>query len=150
VYRLRFPRPTPVVSPLLHANHNHRSEQEDINDYVTYTVEVTTVFEGDTGGESEISFVTAGNSAACGVFLEIGQEYVLALAPAVDNPLEPAGIEGQLSIEACGLYRAWDELPDEERTDLEAGCAAADPCLGSCDEYQVSLAASGEHRAVWV
>lgn len=124
----------------------NRSDQEDVNDYVTYTVAVTTVFKGDTGGEAEISFITAGNSAACGIGLEIGQEYVLALAPAVDNPLEPAGIEGELSVEACGLYRVWDELPDEERDDLQAGCAAEDPCLGTCDEYQVNKAAPEEKR----
>lgn len=121
---------------------------QEIEGYVTYTAEVATVFAGDTGGESEISFITADNSAACGVFLEIGQEYVLALAPAVDNPFEPAGIEGLLSIEACGLYRVYDEQPEEERADLEAGCGVDDPCLGSCDEYQVSKTVSEKRRAI--
>lgn len=86
-------------------------------------MDVTTVFLGDTGGEDEIDFVTGGNSAACGIYLEIGEEYVLALSPAIANPFDPTTIEGQLTAGACGLWRKWADIPDEEKAGLEAGCA---------------------------
>ena len=121
----------------------HRGPQDDINDDVTYTIDVTTVFMGDTGGESEITFITPGNDGLCGITLEIGEEYVLALSPAVDNPFVSTGIDGDLAIQACGLYRVYDTLPEDERADLESGCAIRDPCSGSCDEYQVSRATRG-------
>ncbi len=56
-------------------------------DFITYTVDVSTVFKGDIGGETEISFITAGSEDVCGITLEIGEEYVLALFPAFDDPL---------------------------------------------------------------
>ncbi len=116
----------------------HRSPQEDINDDVTYTIDVTTVYTGDVGGESEISFVTPGNDGLCGVTLEIGADYVLGLSPA------PSGIDGELTLGACGLYRKWDDLQDEERAELEVDCGTPDPstCFGSCDESQVTKGGS--------
>lgn len=85
-------------------------------------MDVTTVSLGDTCGQDEINFITAGNSAACGIRLDLGEEYVLALSPAVDNPFEPTGIEGQLTVGACGLWVKWSDIPDDEKTFLEAGC----------------------------
>eukprot|EP00903_Cladosiphon_okamuranus_P015461 g14277.t1 len=112
------------TSLVIRATALSRSLQVGINDPVTYTVDVTTVFLGDTCGEDEISFVTAGNSAACGINLEIGEEYVLALSPAVADPFDPTITEDDLSVYACGLWRKWDHIPDDEKMDLEAGCVA--------------------------
>lgn len=103
---------------------NPRSDQTDINDPITYTVDVTTVFLGDTYGKDEISFVTAGNSAACGITLEIGEEYVIALSPAVANPFDPTITKGELTVGACGLWSKWSAVSDDEKADLEAGCVA--------------------------
>eukprot|EP00752_Nemacystus_decipiens_P004361 g3985.t1 len=116
-----------------------RSLQTDINDPITYTVDVTTVFLGDTGGQDEIAFLTPGNSAACGISLEIGEEYVLALFPytVLEDPFDlTGGSEGGLSVEACGLWRKWSDIPSEEKADLEAGCPAEDLCIPICDEDQ--------------
>eukprot|EP00903_Cladosiphon_okamuranus_P014066 g13074.t1 len=114
-----------------------RSDQADINDPVTYTVDVTTVFQGDTGGEDQISFVTGGDESVCGVSLEIGEEYILGLYLEAANPFDPTITEGTLTTNICGLARRWsDAVSDEEKVDLEAGCSLGDPCQSACDEYQ--------------
>lgn len=86
-----------------------------------------------------MSFTSPGNEELCGVNLEIGGDYVLAFK---------AVTEGQYSIQACGLYSKWGELDGEETDELKAGCAAEDPCLGTCDENQVSTAESAEERSI--
>eukprot|EP00903_Cladosiphon_okamuranus_P014067 g13075.t1 len=114
-----------------------RSDQADINDPVTYTVDVTTVFQGDTGGEDQISFVTGGNEAICGVTLEIGEEYILGLSLRAGDPFDPTITEETLTVGLCGLARRWsDQVFDDEKADLEAGCSVDDPCQSACDEYQ--------------
>lgn len=114
-----------------------RSDQVDINDDVTYTVNTLNMFKGEPNVRyaQVISFITGGNSAACGVDLEIGEEYLLGISPAVD-PFDPDR-DGRLSVGACGLVRTWSSITDEEASSLEYGCDG-EPCGGSCDEYQVN------------
>lgn len=114
-----------------------RSEQTDINEDVTFTVEVNAVYSGDVDGQDEISFVTGGNSAICGVDLTIGEEYLLGLYPAGEDPFDSGtggGTAGQLTVGLCDLARVWSDVPDDEKADLEAGC---DECDVSCGEFQV-------------
>ena len=112
------------------------SLQIDINEPVTYTVDVTTVFLGDTDIQ-EITFVTAGNGAACGVSLEIGEEYVLGLHPAVATAFVSMITEGELTVDSCGLVRMWGTISEEEEEDLDSGCLAKDlGCVPACDEHQ--------------
>ncbi|CAN0437538.1 unnamed protein product, partial [Scytosiphon promiscuus] len=72
------------------------------------------------------TFITGGNSAACGVNLTIGEEYILGLypAPAVGNPFDPTAedVSGLLTVGACNLVSLWSSVPADEKADLAAGC----------------------------
>ncbi|CBN79550.1 conserved unknown protein [Ectocarpus siliculosus] len=115
-----------------------KSAQTDINEDVTFTVQVNAVYSGDVDGQDEISFVTGGNSAICGVDLTIGEEYLLGLYPAGDDPFDSTGggTAGQLTVGLCDLARVWSDVPDDEKADLEAGCGECDV---SCGEFQECL-----------
>lgn len=84
-----------------------------------YTLEIITVYKGEPEwvetNACEISFVTAGSSAACGVTLAIGEEYLFGLS---------WSSQGYFTASSCGLARAWNE---EDMTVLEAnGCDGDD------------------------
>ncbi|CAM9691524.1 unnamed protein product [Scytosiphon promiscuus] len=99
-----------------------KSTQSSINDDITITVDVTKVYSGC--HVHEITFITGGNSAACGVNLTIGEEYILGLYPAVGNPLDPTAedVSGLLTVGACNLVSLWSSVPADEKADLAAGC----------------------------
>ncbi|CAM9343827.1 unnamed protein product, partial [Hapterophycus canaliculatus] len=87
---------------------------------ITYTADVTTVYSGSNA--DEITFITGGNSAACGVDLRIGEEYILGLYPAVADPFDSTDVTGLLTVGACDLARLWSDVPAVEKADLAAGC----------------------------
>ena len=79
----------------------------------------------------EISFTTAGSTAACGVVLGLGEEYLVSLYP---------DYVGQLTANSCGLLNAWEAVSGEDTLLLEAGCVEEDGCSGTCnEEHQVHL-----------
>eukprot|EP00904_Undaria_pinnatifida_P014053 jgi/Undpi1/9779/HiC_scaffold_27.g12235.m1 len=116
-----------------------RSEQTDINDDITYTVSTTALYkeEPDTTYSQEIGIVTGGNSAACGVNLNLGEEYLLGLYRSGANVFEPDQ-EGQLRVSLCDLVMVWSSVSDEDEATLETGCEE-DLCDGSCSEFQECL-----------
>lgn len=84
----------------------------------------------------EISFVTGGNSATCGVSLELGEEYLIGLYRSGPNTFDPDQ-DGQLTVGLCDLVQDWGSVSDEDMATLEAGCDNDDPCSGSCTDTQV-------------
>ena len=88
------------------------------------------LFKGEPNAKhgKEISFVTNGSSAACGVTLELGRQYLIGLYRDGD---------GSFTANSCGLVRRWDDVTKEERASLRTGCEEDDPCDGSCGEFQV-------------
>lgn len=99
-----------------------RSTQVDINDDITYTINVFDLFkvEPDYSYASILTFITGGNSAACGVNLDIGDEYLLGLNR-IESAFDPAQ-NGQLTVGLCGLVSEWDDVSDEVKDDLDNGC----------------------------
>ena len=116
---------------------HRRSVQGSINDDVTYTVAVNTLYKEELNVEydEEISTVTGGNSAACGVPLELHEEYLIGLSRSGPSIFFPSQ-DGQLRFGLCGLVRVWSSVTDEEEAALEAGCDG-DQCDGACSEFQV-------------
>lgn len=86
------------------------------------------LFKGATDDPELLSFSPCGNSACCGVNLEVDNEYLIGLYS------DGTGVD--LYAESCGLFREWEAVTHAERDELW-GCKV-DPC-GTCDEYQVSL-----------
>lgn len=75
----------------------------------------------------QLSVTTASNSAACGVVLEVGEDYLLGLS----------SFDGGLSVGLCSLIKVWDDVTAEDLATLENGCEnETDPC-GECGESQV-------------
>ena len=70
-----------------------------------------------------MSFITADNTAGCGVELELGEEYLVGLDE--DNM-------GHLTASSCGLFRLWSDVTEGEESLLEVGCV--DACDGNCSE----------------
>ncbi|CAM9165069.1 unnamed protein product, partial [Hapterophycus canaliculatus] len=82
---------------------------------VIYTLDVITIYKGEPEwietDACKVSFLTAGNGAACGVSLVIGEEYLIGLS---------WRSEGYFTANSCGLARAWNK---EDMAVLEAdGC----------------------------
>lgn len=104
-------------------------EEPETGNTVTYFLDTKTLFKAEPNVRyaKEISFVTNKSSAACGVTLEIGKQYLIGLGRDDD---------GQLSASSCGLVRRWNAVTKEERASIRAGCED-DPCDGSCGEFQV-------------
>lgn len=97
------------------------------NDPVTYTVSVATVFLGNnTGGQDNITFVTEGNVDKCGIDLNIREEYILALSPALVK-----AYKGELTVNVCGLARKWSEVSEEDEGYLYADLCDDDQARGN-------------------
>lgn len=111
-----------------------RTDGADLNDEATYAVNTTTLYkqEPDVEYTQEITFITAGNSAACGVQLDIGEEYILALGRLPEDLLNPDR-SGQFTVGLCNLVQFWSAAGEDELV----GCGA-DACSGNCDELQVN------------
>lgn len=119
--------------------HHLRSEQENINDEVTYTINTRTLYKGEPNVKyaQEITFVTGGNSATCGVSLELNQEYLLGLYRSGPNIFEPDEEGGELTVGLCDLVSVWNSVSAEDEATLEGGCGGNDLCFGACGESQV-------------
>lgn len=61
-------------------NKNRTVPEGDFED-VTYSINVTTLFKTEEGVDypDEIEITTRANSALCGIYLDIGEEYLLDL-----------------------------------------------------------------------
>ncbi|CAM9746828.1 unnamed protein product, partial [Hapterophycus canaliculatus] len=100
-------------------------------DDVNFTVQIIELYKGEDdvpGGE--ITFVTGGNSALCGVDLTVGQEYLIGLYPGWNGD--------QLYAQSCRLFRTWSSVTDDEQTELES-CDYDQSCDLTCGEFQECL-----------
>lgn len=102
-----------------------------------YDITTTEIFKGETDYDEyavSMSFelATGGNSALCGIYLEVGQEYV------IDLFRQTFGEEDRLyAVGSCGLVTLWEAVDEENRALLRSGCDGYDPCEGACSEFQV-------------
>lgn len=81
-----------------------------------------------------LTFSTGGNSALCGIDLEVDGEYLLDLVRYEwdDNSLWSTG--------SCGGTRLWSSVTEEDLVFLQdpANCDLEDTCLAEpCSEFQV-------------
>lgn len=90
----------------------------DTPEDITYTVSPVDFFkvEPDVDYAQVLSAVSAGNGAACGVRLEIGEEYLIGLTSDLDH-------DDQFSVGSCSLVRTWSSITDEDMSFLENGCS---------------------------
>lgn len=123
-----------------------RTVGESINDDAVYEVKTIEVFKGEDGedyavnGTMNLTITTGGNSAMCGIYMDIGEQYLIDLTHESGDNLTTVGL--------CGLFAAWDSLSDENLELLLNGdCVDYDPCDNACGEYQVSQleVARGHH-----
>lgn len=122
-----------------------RSDQGNVNEDVTYTMDTITLYKGETGEtyEQEITFITGGNDAACGVNLEIGEEYLLGLYRTTADPFQME-TGGQLTVGLCDLAQVWSSVSDDEKAQLGNGCNI-DACDGTCSDSQVGIFERGQY-----
>lgn len=88
----------------------------------------------DYGDRVRLTFATGGNSALCGIVLEVGEEYLLDLVRHEwdDDSLWSAGL--------CGGTRSWSAVTDQDLVFLNdiSNCDLDDKCLAEpCGEFQV-------------
>lgn len=101
------------------------------------------LFKGEQIDAQRLTITTAGSSAACGVYMEIGEEYLVGLYREE---------EGQFAANTCFLFKSWVDVTKEELTLLTNGCVddgcddesralvpngCDDTCGGLCGEFQV-------------
>lgn len=102
---------------------------------VDYSVETITVYKGEDGTEYgegvTFDFSTQGNSAACGIDLDVGEEYLLDFWLSAEGSLGSAGL--------CGLTRIRSSITDEDMLFLQdPSLCDIDPCVEEpCGEFQV-------------
>lgn len=101
---------------------------------MAFTVDIIQLFKGvaDFQQGDELTFVTGGNSAACGVNLVAGQEYLVGLYPGLGD--------GPLYAESCGLFRAWGDVTDEEREELTTCSTQGESIRVPCVVHRVGVA----------
>lgn len=101
---------------------------------MTYEVEINALYkvEENVSYGEQISFITSANSAFCGIYLEIGEEYLLDL-------YRPDDGSGLRAVGMCGAIQSWSSVTDEDLEILEeSGCENdTDACGGLCGEFQV-------------
>ncbi|CAN0249105.1 unnamed protein product [Ascophyllum nodosum] len=92
-----------------------RTDGASINDYATYTANTSTVYKSEPNVvyAQVISFVTGGNSAACGVNLTIGEEYLFPLSRISNSFFEPE-VDGELSASLCSPPQVWSSVNETE------------------------------------
>jgi len=97
---------------------------------VHYTVRTIALYKGqpEVRYGREITFVTGGNSALCGVNLAIGEEYLIGLTV----------VNGNLYAGSCGLLQLWEwSGTEEDVAALEKCDDAPDMCPEGGGEFQV-------------
>ncbi|CAN0411765.1 unnamed protein product, partial [Laminaria digitata] len=87
---------------------------------VIYILSVNTVYKEEPDEEypQKLSIFTGGNSALCGVTLQLGEEYLLGLyrsGPSFFNPEQ----EGQLRASICDLVLIGSAVTEEDEAALE-------------------------------
>ncbi|CAM9199533.1 unnamed protein product, partial [Laminaria digitata] len=76
---------------------------------ITYNLKDTTFYKGNVRNGDEIMFTTAGQSAACGTYLELHDtEYLMGLK--LRNGVYWADI--------CGLDEEWSTVKDEDKASV--------------------------------
>ncbi|CAM9986066.1 unnamed protein product [Ascophyllum nodosum] len=115
-----------------------RTEGSSTNDDVVYLVKTLEVLKGEVeenyvDGTMKLSLTTGGNSALCGIFMEIGEEYLIDL-------FHDDFSEDELTVVgSCGLFSSVDTSDSEQNNLLAGGCDDHDPCGGTCDDFQDCL-----------
>ncbi|CAM9821837.1 unnamed protein product, partial [Ascophyllum nodosum] len=85
------------------------------NGIINYTVDTITLYKGESsivGDSQKLSILTGRESDACGVKLEIGEQYLLGLNYN-GAPFNPE-YDDDLSVGLCGLYAAWSSVEEKE------------------------------------
>lgn len=104
---------------------------------VDYSVETIAVYKGEDDTEyaegMTFGFSAEGHSAACGIHLEVGEEYLL------DFWLSPGGRLGSTGL--CGLTRIRSSITHEDMVFLQdPSLCDIDSCVGEpCGRFQVCV-----------
>ncbi|CAM9552578.1 unnamed protein product [Pylaiella littoralis] len=117
---------------------SNRDEGSSINANTVYEIVTSEIFKGEPDVEYavDMSFdlVTGGNSALCGIYLEIGDEYLIDL-----NRYDFGGEESLQAVGLCGLAQLWSTVTEDDQALLRGGCDDYDPCGGTCGDFQECL-----------
>ncbi|CAM9219707.1 unnamed protein product [Ectocarpus sp. 12 AP-2014] len=119
------------ASVVLRGHVVRRTALVDRPDFVTYNVKVGTLYKTEVGVDYpvEIEVTTSASAADCGVYLQVGGEYLLDLYR----------YKSELrSVGACGATQSWTTLPADRIATLGDINSACDPCA-ACGESQDCL-----------
>lgn len=112
---------------------------------VSYAMTTVELFKGEPIDAQRLTITTASSSAACGVFMELEEEYLIGAN---------RNANGQFQTSICSLFRLWSGVTEEELALLASGCAdddgcddaaalvpngCGDTCGGRCGEFQVGV-----------
>lgn len=80
----------------------------------------------------DFNFTTEGEGATCGIYLEIGEEYLLDF-------LESEVGETRWTAGLCGLTRTWDSVTDHDIAVLQdpSECDIESCAREPCDKFEV-------------
>ena len=105
------------------------------------TVEVYKGISGQDYYEQDmtVNITTGGNSAMCGIFMDVGEDYLIDLYQyeSDSGTSSTSGLPELRAVGLCGLWRSWDDVDDDDLATLEEGCDDFDACEGECGEFQV-------------
>lgn len=105
------------------------------NDPVSYAMNTIELYKGEQIDAQRLTITTAGSSAACGIYMELGEEYLIGAYRDATS--------GQFTASTCDLFRSWSDVTKEELTLLEQGCAFEEGCGEGCGEFQVGATKYG-------
>eukprot|EP00752_Nemacystus_decipiens_P002302 g2178.t1 len=110
---------------------------EDQSGEITYNIRIITLFKTEEGVDypEEITITTA-DAVGCGIYLDVGNEYLLDLLRSGDD---------LWSVGLCGATQSWTTLSKEKIAtleDIDAACTA-DPCA-DCGEFEECLFYTGD------
>eukprot|EP00903_Cladosiphon_okamuranus_P017603 g16214.t1 len=126
------------------------TDPEDQFGDVSYEIRVMTLFKTDEGVDytEDITILTPADPGRCGIYLSVGDEYLLDLIR-VEDELRSVG--------ACGATQSWTSLHEDNIAtleDVDSACAVQeivaesymfeDPCEGTCPEFWECLFYSGD------
>lgn len=117
---------------VVHAKALTRSLPASVNDDVTYSINTLTMYKEDPDVVCAqlLQFSTKGNSGLCGIYMELGQEYLIDLVRDENDDLRAVGL--------CGAFRSWSEVTAPVMQLLEEGCENYNTC-DNCSEFQECL-----------
>lgn len=127
-------------------------DKDDMNADAVYVIRTVEVYKSLSdqdyyAEDMEINITTPGNSGLCGIYMEIGEDYLidLNLVDGGSSSGSSSGGSGSTAggsqfkaIGMCGLFRSWSDVEDSEDdlAILEEGCDDYDACDGECSESQ--------------